>query len=299
MTAQAVGIRKWGLSSNRNSTRTYELVWLVVTTEEADGPAVVRNASGLAVPGSYWDFGNDEDIWAFCTHEKSVERWGVVDGEIGIWWLVTQVFTTDIGSFSRCSELEFDNPLAEPARVSGGYVRYIKEATHDKDGNLLLMSSGERMKGEPVEVDEGRPTVQIGINSATLPLTTFTDFRGKLNNATLWGLPPRCVKLADVIWRRFFYGTCTYYYQIDYTFDIKLDTWNRFIPDKGTQVLIDSGNRTNFKHFKKARDIFGEPIEVYLDGEGNQALTEAGVFIHEKKIEKERNLLLLGIPTSL
>ena len=112
----------------------------------------------------------------------------------------------------RCNTTSIENPLAEPQKVSGTFIKYTRELVWDKDGDLLIYSSHEPIKGGDVEFDRNRPSVRVEQNVSGLGLATFAAMVDTLNDATLWGLVARCIKLDNVSWERKLYGVCTYYY---------------------------------------------------------------------------------------
>ncbi len=327
MTATFIDIIDWSGGRDDAGQRTFECVSRVHTNDVRDGPSVVMYASGLPAIGSSWTLGNDNDTYVYCTPYMQVRRAADAEGEIGYMWDVMQRFTTN--GMPRCNTVSVDNPLSEPAKVSGGFVSRMEEALYDKDGYLLLTSSLERMKGKEIEVDMGSPTVRISINVGTLPLTTFAQYRGGVNNATLWGLPARCIRLADINWERNVYGVCGYYYTITYDFQVRFETWNRFIPDMGSrsgrvESWLDNDPPTEgtglligyewFPPMRPITDDEGKPYSAFLNGQSIRCSPERyvsglpaaedpnhpdNIHIWEKKLETEFNFLLLGIPTSL
>jgi hypothetical protein len=155
-----------------------------------------------------------------------------------------------------------------------------------------------------------------------------------LNDATLWGLAARKIKLSNVSWERLLYGTCDYYYKRVFDFDIDFSTFDRDVLDEGTKVLSGQWDRDTGEwvlleiegyggtpnpdaqrpdHFIRYKDRNDENARVILDGNGLPAdsvvlraeetgtgttETESGAAarIQVKKYE-ESNFLLLGIPT--
>ena len=247
--------------------------------------------------GSTWAIDNDVDLWAWCTPAASV-RMKEVEGEPDCNWIVTNNWQTK--PMKRCNQFSIENPISEPPKISGSYIKWMQEATHDREGELLLMSSKERMRGQIVEVEKGRPTVTIAINVGTLPLVQFTAQRGTVNDAPLWGLPKRTILLTDISWERSLYGVCSYYYTINYNFEIKFETWDRFIVDEGSRTLWKKdADPTKLGNYVKYRDVNGEATTVLLDGAAWPAEKLEDVFVHRKELEEETDFKQLGIPTTL
>jgi len=306
MSATWLNILKWELSRDDEGHRTYDVTSKVLTSDVADGPLSVLSASGLPAVGSYWAIGNDEDLYAYCTPYAQVSCAGQ-ENEINTLWHVKQKFTTQ--AMRRCNSAGIDDPLAEPAKLSGGFRSYSEEAITDRHGDLLLMSSGELMRGDVLLVERGRPTVRVSINVSSLPLSTFAQYRGGVNDDTLWGLPARTIRLADITWERNVYGTCNYYYTITYEFEVKYETWNRFIPDKGqyAKVIKDAPLSATNRLVPIQDPLTGRVYTAYLDGSGGMvgwvnapdALDPGDIYIWEKELEPEFNFLTLGVPSSL
>lgn len=285
----------WDGKRTKDGHRTYHIDWLAVSTSTADGPAQAFAASGLAAVGSTWSFGNDVDAWAFCLPQMDVKP--VVKKEPGYWWNIRQYFSTL--PMERCQDASIENPLNEPDRISGSFTKTTKEAQFDRNGDPILTSSHERITGKAVERDYNKPTVVIEKTLATLPLSTYAPMIDTVNDATLWGLSARKIKLNNATWRRRLYGVCTYYYIVKYDFEIDYNTFDVTVLDEGTKVLVEGGTVTNPRHFKAKTDAEGNPVKVLLDGNGAEwdGTGSPGTIDIEKY--PESNFLLLGIPATL
>lgn len=325
MSSTLVGMVSWDLQTNpENGHRTYTIDHLITSTI-ADGPFVVLQTAGLPTTGSVWDFGDDYDPWAYCTPGVKINIHQPKEGDPNKWWKVQNTFTTI--PQKRCATTSIENPLMEPDRVSGSFVKYTKEASHDRFGNLLRTSSWERLVGPQVEFDANRPTVHIEQNVSALELDVFTPLVDTVNDSTMWGLPARCIKLSNASWERKILGVCDYYYTRIFDFDINFEGFDRVVLDEGTKCLhghwadgADAGtapddwiliningnppNKNNPAHFSRYQDRNGNLSRVFLDGNG----LPAGVGLDSGSsgnpaditIEyyPENNLMLLGLPTS-
>lgn len=323
------------LTRDAERRRVYEVTYLVKAGDKDDGPGQVLLTPGLPVPGGFYQLGNDADLWAFCTFKNKVERWQPKDGEADYWWAVTFEFSTV--PTKTCSESQFDDPLLEPARVRGTFVRRTKEATQDRFGNPLVTSSWEQLRGAQVEFYDSTPQIVIEQNVALLNYPLLTSFRNCVNDSVLWGFPPRCVLLSDIQWEQAWYGTCLYYYKRTLTFDVLFETHDRYVLDEGTMALRgkwdkvttsptykeyvldpdiadDPAKHLNPRNFIKFKDWHGEPRKVLLNGAGRPY--DPGVFdgatgtgtgtgadtqVGFRYIQyyNEVNMLLLGIPSIL
>lgn len=277
------GQRSWSGNITAEGHREYTITHLVDTDDVGDGPAIVMQTPGLPAVGSQWRFDNDIDIWAFCQPYMKVSIHQEKKGDPNFYWKVEQKFSTV--PRQRCHNTTITDPLLEPTRVGGSFVKYTQEATRDKDNNPILYSSHEPIRGPGVEFDESRPTVQIGNNYLNLALSTFSSMLNTVNSVPMWGLPTRTVKLSNVSWTRNLYGVCYYYYTVDYEFDINFNTFDRLILDEGTKALNgrfdpDTGDWVlkriggdlpdpdNPNHFVRIKDLRHENIRAPLNGAG-------------------------------
>ncbi|MCK9569089.1 hypothetical protein M0R72_09115 [Candidatus Pacearchaeota archaeon] len=330
------GPRAWGGGRDDEGYREYKVTHLVKTTSADDGPTTVMFASGLPQIGALWQFGNDNDQWAFCYPWMNITPHDPKEGEKHLWWMVEQKFSTK--PLNRCQDTQIEDPLLEPQKVSGSFVKYSREAWIDRNGNLLKNTAHEPFRGPQVEFDCNRPTVRIEQNISSLGLATFTAMIDTVNNNTLWGLPKRCIKLSNASWQRQIHGTCDVYYTRTFDFDIRFETFDVTLPDEGTKVLnghwvkdtADSNvskyvvlalkgggapSYTNPQHFIQYLDMHGNPGRVFLNGKGLPANTTTAsytpsatnpttgtvasgdVYLHKFEFYGESNFLTLGIPT--
>lgn len=295
MVAIAKGHTDWKLTMDKDGHRDYTIDWFVEATSASDGPATILRASGLPTVGSVWSFGNDVDLWAFCWPNWTATP--VQTNEPNYWWKVSQLFTTK--PLSRCQDNSIENPIMEPDRINGTFVKYVKEVTEDRFGNALKTSSHEMIRGSIVEFDHNRPTVTIEKNVLTLPLATFAPMIDTVNDSTLWGLPARTVKLSSASFQRKLYGTCSYYYVIRYDFDIDYRTFDRNTLDEGSRVLSPGGDKTKPTDFEVYKDRNGENTRVLLDGEGNALDDGENPVTIPVSHYDESNMFVLNIPAAL
>ena len=295
MAMQVIGQLDWTAQRDKEGQRSYTVKWLVKSTSVYDGPAHAMTASGLPAIGSYWNPGNDYDTWAFCTPQVTVQP--LYKRERSYYWTVQNHFSTK--PRERCQDGTVENPLDEPMGISGTFANFTREVTKDKDDNDILTSSHEIIRGPAVEFDDNRAAVSISKNVLTLPLTTYTEMINTVNDSTLWGLSARKIKLSNVSWERVLYGTCSFYYTINYDFDIDFEGFDRTIIDEGTKVLKVGGNKNNPNDFEVYKDVNGENTRVFLDGNGSALGEGLDPVEIEIKYYKESNFLTLGIPTSL
>ena len=301
MSATVKGALTWSASRDEEGQRSYVVTWHVVATNKLDGPVIVSGATGLSVIGASWppaslDSVGERDAFALCLPTITMKQ--VVKNEPNYHWHVTQTFSTK--PIDKCQTDSVENPLAEPDKISGGFSKYTRNATQDKDGAPLQMSNFEKVRG--IEVDYNRPTVRIERNIKPLGLATFAPLVDSVNSTTTFGLSARKVKLSNVSWEKRFYGTCTAYYNIVYEFDINFDTFDVKVEDMGFNVLDPGGTATNPLHYDVAigtRSQQPTTVPLALDGAGK--LKADGVpFLHTFKLYPEADLVTaLDLPTTL
>jgi hypothetical protein len=328
-------VRTWEGKRNSEGHREFKVKHLI-KADFGDGPYNVMQTPGLPAPGSTWAFGDDADIWATCKQDMDVSILQEKEGDLNRWWAVEQVFSTKADEKS-CKDQQIENPLLEPQKVSGSFVKDREEATHDRFGNRIVNTAFEPVRGPQNEWDKSNLQVVIEQNVAVLGLPLLSAMRDTLNVATLWGLPPRTIKLSNISWERKFYGLCFVYYTRKFEFDINIkinpDTsalesgWDRDLLDEGTKVLRGdwetNPNSADYPFYVAADDL--EPVadpasnpanfKRFQDFHGNTARvifsknfpgypydpvldpTDAPRNIHVEKYG-ESNFLLLGIPTT-
>ncbi len=299
------------LVRDKEGHRDYEIEHLVKATVAEDGPQVVGNTPGLPVIGSIYLFSNDLDAWAFCWPNMTIQQQPAKRGEATCVWSVKQKFSTR--PLERCQDNAVEDPLLEPQKVSGSFVRYTTEAKKDRNGNAILTTSHELIHGPQVEFDNHRPTVVIEQNVAALGLETFSDMVDTVNDANLWGMGPRKVKMSAPTWSRKLYGLCNFYFTRRFEFQIDAKTFDRDdILNEGTKALGDrnpttgawvvAGDVANPDDFNRYQDKKGNVARVLLAADGSPlGLNDDPIPIPLGTVEKyeERNFLLLGIPTNL
>jgi hypothetical protein len=288
----------WDLSLDKDGERTYMIKWLVESTSVNDDPSIIYNASGLPSVGSGWGYGNGVDLWAWCRPDWKITP--LLRGEPNTLWTVEQNFASKMTS-KRCQNTTIENPLNEPDRIGGSFTKFQRTTLRDKDGNPIMSSSYEPIKG--IQTDDNRPNVTIEKNVSFLGIGTWSPMIDTVNSTPMWGLPARTVKLSNVSWRRLLYGVCTYYYVVSYEFEVDYTTFDHPYWDRGNRTLKEGGDPTNPKDFKPIEEeTTGELMyDVLLDGNGQVWEGESGgpPGIITPEIYDESNFLLLGIPATL
>jgi hypothetical protein len=316
MSASVKGRISWDLTRDNDGHRNYDLKMLVKCTSTSDGPNTVMSASGLPIIGSTWAYGNDNDPWAFCYPNLKVTP--VNTGEPNIWWEVDQKFSTK--PLSRCQDDTIEDPLQEPARISGSFARYQQEVERDRNSKLIKSSSHEVVRG--IEKDASRPNVVIEFNSSTLQLEVLASMIDTVNSEPMWGLDSRKIKLTTISWDRRVNGTCNFYFTQRLQFEIRYEGWDiDDLVDKGFKCLRGKWNKSGTgtgatyswsqdtgvdpqdpDDFIVAKDSNDEntPAETLLDGSGGRLTDPSSpVFLDTVELYPEYNFLNYGVPSTL
>lgn len=321
-TAIVDGQTTWTLSIDDEGHREYRIKHRVRGLK-TDGPAAVRATAGLPATGDPWSFDDDIDATARCTRVKTITP--LTENAPNTQWIVESVFSTRTNT--QCyngtgsSVDDVGNPLLEPDRISGTFIKFLEEARYDRHLDPILTSSFEAIRGPAVEFDNNRPSVRIEQNVAVLDLATLASMVDTVNDAELWGLPARCVKLSNIAWEKKYYGDCVEYFTRVLEFEVNYDTFDRDVVDEGTKVLRGAWDRDilsgtfgtyvaaagtsadNPADFIRFQDWYGNLSRVILNGAGMPAAAVVGPgdpagSIHIEKYD-ESNFLLLGVPAEL
>jgi hypothetical protein len=328
MSASVRGTRlSWRRSGKEDGHREYTVSYLVETTDSEDGPQTALAAPGLPYPGAIWVQGNDCDPWAFCQPNPSADPWQEKEGDPHRYWKCTFIFSTK--SQRRCQDIPIEDPLLEPMKISGSFTKEKWEPAFDRSGSPIRSTSMEKLRG--AEFDASRATVKIEQNVAYLNLELFAPMIDTVNNAPLWGLPTRCVKLDNVVWERKVYGSCGFFYTR--TFEFSAGTFtnelgavmsihDRRLLDEGSRVLSGqwvkvgdclspvwdltsicgtAPDPTNPMHYIAYKDRSGENTTTPLSASNPGAPADGESDVNKITVEyyPESNFLALGIPTTL
>lgn len=330
MAATLIGPIDIILNQREDGHRTYKVPFKVEVSDLGgandlgDGPLIASQAAGIPTTGSVYSFGNDVDFNAFCSPEFSVRRAPGTDedGKIKV-FVVEKTFTTLPNK--RCQDEQFEDPLLEPQKVSGGFLQFTREFFRNFDGSLIKSSSHEPIRGPDVEFEDGWDFVRVEQNVADLQLALVTSLKHHLNSGVMWGLPARTIKFSNFNWEQKFFGTCDFYYTRTLEFGVMFEGWDRVILDRGTRVLFgewsEDGTRwvvkdlpdgggtpdsNNPAHFVRFKDQQGENRDTILDGTGRPFDgTEAGAGTAtggsaatiNVQAYNEADLFQLGIPS--
>lgn len=274
----------------------YKVKLRVMADRLTEGPFAVMQAIGLPLPGSNWIWEDDVDPRVVCLPRCSIRRHPQYKETDPVeYYDLGFTYTSKV-----CDVIGYLDPLLQPQRLSGSSIKYTEQATHDYRGVPILTSSWEKIQGPAVEFDANRPQVVIEQNKALLQGGLLSELIDCVNDATMWGLPPRCVKFSDYAWSEECRGPGYAYYRRRLIFDVFVrknpetgaleSGFDREAIDEGTMALIGDWNSKgeweiqpigiddtgdfiypdwrNPAHFKRFHDKIGNPRRVVLNGFG-------------------------------
>jgi len=216
--------------------REYDVSYRVQSSNGTHGPYDLLTLNGLPRVGDAWSVYGSTDNWATCQPQREVVPvQGHPEDEKTKFWDVICKFSTKPNP--RCQELNFTSPLEEPMKIKISSNKRTAEATQDRFGLPIRNSAHELVKGPIIEFDEGLLTVEIEQNVPEDELELLTLCFNRVNNAPLWGMPKRCVRLTGIAAERLVYGRCNYYWHRTLKFDLDDKTFDRDVLDEGTKVL--------------------------------------------------------------
>lgn len=261
------GPQRWSLTQDQDGFREYKIKFRVETDDPLDGPYLAMQTSGLPAFGSFWDFGNDVDPYAYCRLPVVVSP--ECEGEPNLWFDLEYTFSNKPDA-KRCKDEAVTDPLLIPQEISGGFTRFQEEAVFDRFGKRIATSSHEPIRGPQNEWDASRPKVTIRQNVVSLEFPLLCQLIDTVNAFPLWGFPPRTVKLSGISFERKFYGACYAYYTRTFEFEMRYRQLNTALtgPETtGTGSVPPSGGKTTFETFDR---VFDDEGANALQGEWNR-----------------------------
>lgn len=294
------GHTRWSGERDNDGHYTYRIVHRVRVDDSpgsAEGPATALRTPGLPLPGSLWTIDGEVDLNAVCQWDAKATP--VIDERMP-YWDVEQIFTTRPSSNCRIRSgtgtgtgNTATDPLAEPPKVSGNFIKYTEEKTHSYLGDPFQTSSHEQIRGPLVEFDSSRLTFRITINEASLDLQTKIALIDTVNTTPFYDFAYRTVKLSNITWQQLYYADCQCYFETTYEFEVNPEGFDREALDEGTKALKGQWNKTtgvwelvningsppsasNPSHFVRITDFYGNPMRAILNGAGVPATNISG-----------------------
>jgi hypothetical protein len=238
------------LDVDEKGYRTYTVIYQVWRTDINDLAFTSYNTQGLPQVGDAYNFGNEFDPWCWCRPETKVEKF---EDPQGNYWHITKTFSNK--PLDICRQQPMEDPLLEPWKITGTFQVYQEEATQDMDGNKIVNSGFEPIRGPQATFDRHRTQIKIQQNVADLQGDLLESMINTVNDSPLWGFQQRCVKLSGCPFEKKYWGQCEVYWTrtLEFDIDMNLPIWDgsisglvvgrllggfdRVVLDDGTKVM--------------------------------------------------------------
>lgn len=297
-----VSVNEWRMPEatfKADGDREYKRFFMVRTSSQDDGPLTVALANDLPRVGEIYRYPGtvttpgptfteyDEGVYAQSMTPK------LADKNSKTLWSI-EVPYTSVPTSKQTGNNEQD-PLNEPPKFSGSFLRVTEIFEEDKDGNAILMSSGEP-PDPPLEEGVSYPTLRIEMNVATPALALWADYANATNSSSFWGLGPRQWAVEKIDWQDQFRGNGSRYVTVSFEFAAKYNTWDRKFLDRGyyRKVVAPIAGKILIT------DVDGQPVNAprLLDGSGNVLEEGATPVYITKVLRPSRAFAALGVPSS-
>lgn len=275
-----------------DGNRTYKRTFTILTDSQSTGPKAVVEADGQPTVGETYRYPQDDptetDESVYCSKCKPKLR----DKKSRKLWTVEYQYTSY--SSKQLNGVDVD-PLNEPPKFSGSFLRVNEIFEEDNEGNAILMSSGEP-PDPPLEEGVSYPTLRIEMNVASPALALWADYANAVNTGTFWGLGARKWAIEKIDWQDQFRGNGSRYVTVVFEFAAKYNTWDRKFLDRGYYRKVVAPIEGKIL----ITDVDGQPVNAprLLDGTGNVLEEGADPVYITKKLRPERSFGSLGVPTS-
>lgn len=216
------GQTEWAMARDSEGHREYVIKFQIIANP-ADGPAVVLNTPGLPLPGSPWQFDNDFDPWAYCL--PTMRLTPRLTKEPNTTWDAEFTFSTKPPDKQRCQDDKIEDPLLEPAKISGTFTKDKEEIYFDRFNKPVTSSSHEQFRGPQIEFDVSSPQINIEQNLPSFTQAAVLPYlmRDTVNHIPMWGFPRRSIRLSNASWERKYHGRCYKYFTRKLEFEVRME----------------------------------------------------------------------------
>lgn len=283
-------------------SRTYEVLYRVITTSVNDNAIAAIRASGIPAIGEYYLVGNDYDTGAYVrSYDASLQS---QDEDRKTWNVVVHFATSQRGDGRSDPTQNLDRqdlPWLMPARV---YMSGIdrEETTTEllpsaaATERILITNSAGDVVLDPVTIQASAPILTIEKDYLELP-GDLLGYANCVNSATFFGQIAGKWRLTSPRIQRMFTGNGIRYYAVTYDFEYT---------DNNHVEIVDRGWFAKDPENASVRvivtDGFGKTASepMNLDGLGYQsAMSDEPVYFPPQGVwrYKQQNFALLNIPT--
>jgi hypothetical protein len=243
--------------------RQYDVVAQVTCSSESDGPQTVLNGVRSSLQyGSTFAYGNDSDPYATLRSIRNARR----TDKRKIWQVDLQYSTK--GSQRDPADQPGD-PLSWAWKVRGSFGSGQKWLTKDRTGRALVNSANEPFEDVP-PIDNPLLILALEKNTATIDLDQWAEARGKVNDATLWGLSGRRVRLMQWAWDVAWTGNGQAYIVNKFEVSIDFDGYYYEPLDMGFREIdgIDLDGNATYSPMLLKGELPSKPL--FLNGQGGR-----------------------------
>lgn len=201
MAVQEVKLVKSTVSVGKGLSRTYKSIYQVIADYDT-APETIVTDSRIPQYGESYSYFTESDEWAFVSavdHDYDptlIKVPGLASGNM-FKHVVTVTHSTSSGEEYPDRR---ESPLDDPPVISGSFAPYRIEKRFDKDNNPL-QNTAKTPIIPGVEIDEAHLSLNISYNTPTIDLQFYAQSAGAVNEAAIWGLSARQVKLLGWDWR--------------------------------------------------------------------------------------------------
>jgi hypothetical protein len=287
---------------DEKGNRTYTRTLIVETDSLGDGPAVVRNATGVPQIGDAYAYRNEFDSQAKCRGVRISNLQGEKFGPQRQGWNVVATYK------SEKEEENENDPLNATPDIRYGRNRLTVVA----DRGTLIEESGQETDDEPVvntagqvfdpppEKYKSRRTLTVTRNEASYNKAQADDYAEAINSDTFDGSPPKTVKCLSITAAGpEFDPEGNKYWVVTYEFEFEPHGWEDEILNQGRMALVDLGD--GVKELRQIRDREGELVSdaVNLREDGTAADYGEEPFYRKFRFYEKKPFSALGLNSIL
>jgi hypothetical protein len=251
----------------RSSTRSY-YAWF----DHTDDENTVRNS--IVVGGIAIDIGSAHptDVGQRClgiTVASDGQEACPLDSSESIKWKIEVSY----GLWNILERSPDGNPIHIPLRFRFEFTGVSTPAFVDVDGNAIVNSAGDYYD-PPVEYERLHASLVVRRNESAPNINLVAAWSNTVNLKAWNGFPPKTARLMPIRIPEIMYSQVTnsFYWPMEYEFEINFDTWVKQILNQGFRQLDAEGQLVPIF-------INGQPIDtpLMLDEDGHAILTPAFV----------------------
>lgn len=209
--------------TNERFQRSYTRTFRVLTDDPHTGPAIVREAVGIAV-GDTYSTGTEYDDFAYCLNKSAS-----CTSEDGKQWVVTVSYGPPPDS-SDPNNVE--NPLLQPYEISWGFAQFERPVEYTIYGEPICNTLNDPFS-TAIMRDDSRPVLSITRNEAFFPAGLAYLLRDCVNSDSFMGAGRGQAKVSNISSQRQFNTNFGFYWKTSYEFTFDAGGYDKFILNAG------------------------------------------------------------------